>query len=466
MGEPLRELLRRGHELKAAGRLADAIDAYSVAVENYPTDAYARHNLAAALGDAGRWQEAAGQLEDAFRFGLDAAETWLIQARASLNLGRYEDAERGFREVLRRDPSHLAALYELAQLIWMRTTDRQAALAHVEAALARTPGNPAPLFVKARILEFTGDVAGSFEASRALAERQPDIVEVLIAASDRAIAAGEIGLSLDYARRALERAPDDPRCLVAVAIAHMAAGQPDRAEEPVARLRRIVPENQHAIALQATAWRLMGDDRHKTLHDYDTVVRASRLATPQGWAGLGTYLDDLATELKSLHVFQSHPFGQSVRHGSQIPDILSVDRPAIQAFRQAIAAPIDAHLAALGQGKDPLRSRNRGGWRIHGIWSVLLRPGQGHHVDHVHPDGWISSACYIELPERIGRTHQEGWLKFGEPGIVTDPKLEAEHAICPEPGLLALFPSYLWHGTVKFSGDQPRLVIAFDLVPA
>jgi hypothetical protein len=37
----------------------------------------------------------------------------------------------------------------------------------------------------------------------------------------------------------------------------------------------------------------------------------------------------------------------------------------------------------------------------------------------------------------------------------------------PEPGLLALFPAYLWHGTVPFSGDpdDTRLTIAFDVVP-
>jgi hypothetical protein len=33
--------------------------------------------------------------------------------------------------------------------------------------------------------------------------------------------------------------------------------------------------------------------------------------------------------------------------------------------------------------------------------------------------------------------------------------------------LLALFPSYMWHGTVPFSGapDDRRLTIAFDAVP-
>jgi hypothetical protein len=28
-----------------------------------------------------------------------------------------------------------------------------------------------------------------------------------------------------------------------------------------------------------------------------------------------------------------------------------------------------------------------------------------------------------------------------------------------------LFPSYMWHGTVPFDGQAPRLTIAFDLQP-
>jgi hypothetical protein len=31
--------------------------------------------------------------------------------------------------------------------------------------------------------------------------------------------------------------------------------------------------------------------------------------------------------------------------------------------------------------------------------------------------------------------------------------------------MLALFPSYMWHGTVPFTQGAERLTIAFDLVP-
>jgi hypothetical protein len=101
------------------------------------------------------------------------------------------------------------------------------------------------------------------------------------------------------------------------------------------------------------------------------------------------------------------------------------------------------------------------------MWSVRLRP-HGFHVNHYHPEGWISSACYLQLPPAVAHKGGEGWLKFGEPAFPTRPVLGPEYFVKPEPGLLALFPSYMWHGTVPFAGepDETRLTIAFDVVPA
>jgi hypothetical protein len=59
----------------------------------------------------------------------------------------------------------------------------------------------------------------------------------------------------------------------------------------------------------------------------------------------------------------------------------------------------------------------------------------------------------------------EGILSFGAPGLVTTPSLEPELSVRPEVGLLVLFPSYFWHGTLPFHSEQPRLTVAFDVVP-
>jgi len=64
---------------------------------------------------------------------------------------------------------------------------------------------------------------------------------------------------------------------------------------------------------------------------------------------------------------------------------------------------------------------------------------------------------------------KEGWIKFGEPPF-SAPDAQGktqgpEHWVEPKAGRLVLFPSYMWHGTVPFSGDDMRLTLPFDVVP-
>jgi uncharacterized protein (TIGR02466 family) len=231
---------------------------------------------------------------------------------------------------------------------------------------------------------------------------------------------------------------------------------------------RALPDNQYVIALQGVVWRLRGDPRYEELFDYAHLVGVQKLEAPPGWSTLDAFLADVAADLETLHAFQAHPLQQSVRGGSQLPlQAPEFARPPIAALFGAIDRAVRRHLTALGSGEGPMRSRNRGAGVVTGAWSVRLRSG-GFHTDHVHPRGWLSSACYIALPNALGsgeRGDRAGWLRLGQPAIPTRPALAAEHFVRPEPGLLALFPAYMWHGVVPFEDDKPRLTVAFDVVP-
>jgi hypothetical protein len=127
--------------------------------------------------------------------------------------------------------------------------------------------------------------------------------------------------------------------------------------------------------------------------------------------------------------------------------------PAIRALFGAIDGPIRRHLAAVGEA-----GRAYG---FCGAWSVRLNGG-GFHINHIHPEGWLSSAFYVRTPSDL--KGDEGALKFGQPGPPTSPSLAEEHLVRPAPGLLVLFPSYMWHGTVPFASAERRLACAFDIV--
>lgn len=464
MQPTLPSLTQEAQRLKAAGRIEEAINAYRRAVSLYPGNGVALHNLAGALGDVAAHEEAETIAAAALKTGLDAPETWLVLARAQLGQGKLEPARKSYAEVIRRRPDMLPAQFEMAQLVWMSTGDPEAALTDIRAAAARPGASVMLRFLEAQALEFMEEPAAARAALEPALGQADCPAEILALAADIEARLGRPELAVALAERAFARAAGHSGALEALIRARLAAGDGEGASAATAELISRQPDNQHALALQATAWRMLGDSRYRDLYDYGRFVSVDRLDVPKGWASLDAYVLDLAAELKQAHPFRTHPFGHSVRYGSQRPHVLMLKTPAIAAFPEALQGPLSRHLQRIGQGSDVLTRRNTGRVGMIGNWSVWLRPG-GYHVDHVHQEGWLSSACYIELPPAVTAGGREGWLRFGRPGIPVAGGPEAEHWVRPEPGLVALFPSYMWHGTEAFTGTEPRLTIAFDLVP-
>ena len=462
-------LSARAAALKAMDRKAESLADYVLAARLNPTSGVAAHNVASGLGDAGRDLEATAECERAFKLGLDAPETWLVYGRALQGLRRFEAAQDAFRQAIARRPAYPDALRDLCQLIWMQTGDARAALGPIDAALVAARGQPAvtPVLagVKIRLLNhLAGEAQALAYALEALAASPGDPRLALETAALSLPSAPE--RSRDLCAAVLARSPRDATARRAMSHAHLALGEANAAAQIAEQLLAENPVDQEAAAALATARRLAGDARYRDLWDYDALVRAQTIDTPRGWTSLDAYLADLRGALAELHALQAHPVEQSVRGGTQTSqNLLAAEHPAIRAFFDAIQGPILAYRAAIGTGPDMFRMRNGGGHRVLGAWSVRLRPG-GFHVDHIHPQGWISSACYIDVPQAVGDGEDRaGWLRFGAPPIPTRPTLEAEHFVKPQPGLLALFPSYMWHGTVPFGGDEVRTTIAFDVVP-
>ncbi len=210
------------------------------------------------------------------------------------------------------------------------------------------------------------------------------------------------------------------------------------------------------------AWRLAGDERSEWLEGDDRFVRVFDL-TP-----VLPPIAELADALRRLHVAKGEYVDQSVRGGTQTDGpLLSRIDPPIRQLRTAIISAIEDYVRQLPapDSRHPLLSRPRDRRiRFAGSWSVRLRPG-GRHVNHVHPEGWISSALYIALPLKgAAEAEDAGWFTLGQPQEQLGIAIEPWRKIEPQPGRLVLFPSWMWHGTVPFSQGE-RLTVAFDVRP-
>lgn len=209
-------------------------------------------------------------------------------------------------------------------------------------------------------------------------------------------------------------------------------------------------------------WRILGDPRWHWLEGDERLVGIADIG------GALPSLTDLADCLRVLHGDSHDQLDQSVRGGTQTRGALFARaEPEIQALRAAIVDAVRAHIAQLPP-PDPrhpfLGSPRPRAIRFSGSWSVRLG-AQGHHANHIHPAGWLSSAFYVALPpEGMRGAAPAGWLAFGMPEPILGLNLAPTRLIEPKPGRLVLFPSTMWHGTVPFERGE-RLTAAFDVAP-
>jgi len=456
--EAWRVIARSNANMQRFGAAREALDS---ALRHDPESRAIRFERAIFLEQEGRAPEALAELEALESAACDSPQLLVQLGRALQFAGRTRDAETKVRAALGAWPTDVALHVLFAELLWQRGAGAAATTA-IEDAIERFPGEMKLRLVAADLLRNSG------RADRALALLEPG----LALAPESPALLTSIGVLLDdldrsrealpLLRAAVERARDPSQPKRNLIPALLRTGAATEALALAEELAARNPDDQQLIAYRATALRLAGDARYSRLYDYQRLVRSYRLKPPAEFPDIAAFNAGFARELKSLHHSSHRPLAQSLRGGTQTQRNLPADNPLVAAFISMIDGPIRDYISRLNEREShPVDRRKKASYRIAGSWSVQLQAG-GFHVDHVHPQGWLSSAYYVELPETAGS--REGWLKFGEPGMRIE-GCAAEHFVQPECGLLVLFPSYFWHGTVPFT-EGGRLTAAFDVIPA
>ena len=445
-------------------RWDEALSDLEIALQHQPGSRALRLRHALLREQRGDAVGALAELQALEREASDSPELLGHLGRALQYAGEIEQAEQKVGEALRRWPTD-ASLHRLfAELRWQRGAGSNAAQA-LELAIGSHPEELKLRLIAADVLRSAGDAPMALTLLEGGLERAPDSpafltsIGVLLDGLDRPAEA------LPHLRAALSRAPDSVQAQRNLVPTLLRTGAAQEALQLVTGLSNRFPDDQWLIAWRTTALRMVGDPHYAELCDYRRLVRSTMLVPPPEFADIAAFNAAFERVLLPLHGPSHRPLAQSLRGGTQTSRNLPANEPLVAAFLTMIDAPIREYLARLRDGdrSHPVDRRRRGAYRISGSWSVQLAPG-GFHINHVHPQGWLSSAYYVALPGGTADT-RAGWLKFGEPGMPVA-GCPPEHFVEPKPGMLVLFPSYFWHGTVPFEVGGRRLTAAFDAVPA
>lgn len=463
-----------GHAQRAAGDLPAAEQSLRRTLGLAPNNASAWLNLGAVRRLQGRPDDALACYERARQSGHVGPDLDHALSGALVDLGRPDEALEAARRLVQAHPQYAAGHVTLAHLTWEygRGADTAAdALAGFRATARAQPGNRQLQSAWAGFLLNARQAEEALACVKALRAQADDAqLATLHASALEALGQADEASSLfEQVHRQLgPRAPAD--FLNTYARHLLKAGRWDLAEQRATEATRIAPANQEAWAYLGTAWRLLGDPREDWLCDYETLVGRIAVEPPPEVPDTAAFLQALQAVLAPLHQAQHEPVHQSLRGGSQTPGrLFGRDDPVLRAAQQALLRSVETWLAALPRDPaHPFLGRIRRSVEICGSWSVKLW-SSGSHVNHIHSEGWMSSAFYVSLPPSVlAQPHdggQAGHIQFGQPPLELELGLPPRRVIRPEPGHLALFPSYLWHGTIPFQDEAPRITIAFDMLP-
>ena len=159
-------------------------------------------------------------------------------------------------------------------------------------------------------------------------------------------------------------------------------------------------------------------------------------------------------------------YGWAIRGGTVIRNLFSSNDAIIKKFQKITKTVIDNAISNLDKKDNhPFLLNKPNNYRID-CWANLLKEGD-FQSNHIHNNGWMSGVYYVELPKLNSNKDFAGWIEFNRTGYDL-PHFGGEKDIQrlkPKTGMFILFPSYVWHGTIPYSGKDNRISISFDVVP-
>lgn len=457
-------LVQIGALLHQRGDNADALEVLDKAVaadhNNFATQYY-RGSVLSALK---RHADAAAALTTALRLQPRRFEVHFALGNALVAAGQDAQALDAYRRAIELAPDYLPAHEAFNELAWTMGQDIRQQPSYVFAR-ARLGDTPDLLLAEAELrLKFkqAAEAEGLLRRALQTGNQRADVANAL----GRALALqSRSDESSEQLQQAIDLEPDVIRHRQELAVVLFNNGRFEEGRRILRDALALAPLDQASLAYMSLVCRELGDSEFVRLVDTENLVRAFELPLPAGFADAAAFNAALAEELERLHTRRMEPTNQTLRNGTQTAgSLFGTDNRMIALLQDSIRAVVHDYIRTLpDDANHPFLSRKSEAFSFAGSWSCRLR-SSGFHTNHIHNEGWISSAYYVALPDAI-HEGDAGWIKFGESRFLLGDNDRPLRTIQPAVGKLVLFPSYYWHGTVPFTSQDRRLTVAFDVVP-
>jgi tetratricopeptide (TPR) repeat protein len=413
-----------------------------------------------------RIAEAAAAQASAISASPSRFEGHLAIGKLLVRLGREDEALAAYRRAIESNPAALAAHEEFNHLAWEMGKDVRQLGSHAFAR-ARIGETPELLLAEAELLLRFRD-AGEAAKAEALLACAGDGFRITSARGRALMQQDRLAEAVVQFGVAIAAEPNAVGHRQDLAMALLRDRNAAAAGQVLGEAFEMAPDNQLTLGLLTLAARALGDETWLGRIAVDDWIQEIVPPVPHGFPNMAAFNAVLGEELMSLHTRNAAPMEQSLNRGTQTPgsNLFAQKSRLLPLLEDSLRQAVAGYIAGLPRDASyPFLARKRDAFDFSGSWSCRLN-SSGYHTNHIHPKGWISSAYYVDLPPDVAAgLENQGALKFGESPFGLGEDDRPSRVVTPAIGKLVLFPSYFWHGTVRFVANRPRLTVAFDIVP-
>ncbi len=425
-------LMLGGQAAFLSGHEKEALRWLKSAAKNHPDNPDAPYNLGVLYQSLGDTHKALDAFRAAVKAGPNFAPAHYNLAMALHELGRGEEALEHFDQTIAVDPRHAEAHASKAYVLRMMGRVPEA-IESYKKALGLSERNAKAWVGLGSCLQEVDKLEDAFTAHRNGMAIDPDYPD---AASNLADVLVQMQRPKDAIRACdayLSRHPGDAGVLAAKSIALNEAGE---------------------------------KDAYDTLVNLEKFVRPIRHEPPDGYDTIDAFNAALNEHVMSHQTLVTAPSSHTTMNGKQTGSLNAGTKGPIEALEMLIEKGIGQYVDGVADADaHPIVAYRPEKYEL-SIWGTVLE-GEGFQAPHIHPSGWLSGVYYPQVPKVVeDEDNKYGWIEFGQPGPEYHFSKETElRLIKPEPGMMVMFPSYMFHRTIPFQSDETRISIAFDVVP-